>query len=91
MLIDHDAVLVESLEAASVKLLCKKSLTWAERIGRINYDNIILILTAANEFYAVLIEYVYSWVVKTAGCSRQIFLADLHNKLVNFNKVDILD
>ena len=91
MLIYHDTVIAERFEAASVELLGEESLARTERIGGIHDYNVILVCTSADKLHAVLVVYVNSRIVETAGCSGQVLLADLHNKLVYLHKVYALN
>ena len=63
MLIDHDAVVAERLEAASVEFLCEKSLSRTEGVCGIHDDNVVLICAAAYELHAVLVEYIDSRII----------------------------
>ena len=50
MLIDHDAVVMQSLIAVPIKLTRKKPLTGSKRIGRIDDNQVILIVAVPNKF-----------------------------------------
>ena len=53
VLIDHDAVLFERLEAVSVKFAGKEPFARAERIGRVYDDQIVFRLFPSHEFESV--------------------------------------
>ena len=91
VLIDHDAVLVQSFEAVAVELLRKKPLARPERIGRIHEDQIILVLRLANEAQSIFEEEANARICKARRRLRQVLAARLDDHLVDLHEVDALD
>lgn len=74
MLVNHDAVLFKRLVAVAVKFAGEQSFTRTERIGGIDDDQVIFILTGADKFQSVLVVDVYPWIIEAASSLRRYFL-----------------
>ena len=88
LLVHHDAVLFQGVEAAAVKFLGEQPLGGAEGVGGIHNDEVVLLLAAADEFEGVLKVDVYPPVVHAAGVAGQEGAAGLHHLRVHLHKVD---
>ena len=91
MLIDQHAVLVERLVAVAVELHREQALAGAERVGRVDDDEVVFVLDAADVLEAVLIQDMDARIVERARHAGQILLADRDDALVDLHEVDVLD
>ena len=91
MLVHHDAVLMERLEAVAIKLLGKEAFTGTKRVSGIHQNQVILILHMADELQAVLIIAGHPRVFQSCRRLGQEHLADLHHPLVNLHQVNLFD
>ena len=90
LLVDHDAVRAQRVEAVAVKLAGEQPLRRAERVGGIHDDEVVLFLALADEFQRVLVINVYAAVVHAAGVAGQIGTAGFDDLRVHLHKVDAL-
>ena len=90
LLVDHDAVRAQRVEAVAVKLAGEQPLRRAERVGGIHDDEVVLFLALADEFQRVLVINVYAAVVHAAGIAGQIGTAGFDDLRVHLHKVDAL-
>ncbi len=91
LLVDHDAVLSQGVEAAAVELPGEQALGGAEGVGGVHDDEVIFLLAAADVFQSVLEVDVDPAVVHPAGVAGQIGAAGLHDLGVHLHEVDALD
>jgi GntR family transcriptional regulator of arabinose operon len=75
MLINKNSVVLQSLKAIAVKLLCKKTFPRPKGVGRVNYDKVIFTFHSADKLKSVFKVKAYPLVIKLAGCLRQILPA----------------
>ena len=90
LLVDHDAVRAQRVEAVAVKLAGEQPLRRAERVGGIHDDEVVLFLALADKFQRVLVINVYAAVVHAAGVAGQIGTAGFDDLRVHLHKVDAL-
>ena len=88
VLIDHNAVLMQSFVAAAVKFFGEQAGRMAERVGAIVDDEIVLVLSAAQKAQAVLIVDAHPYIIKPAGIVREILAADIDKHLVGLDHID---
>ena len=67
LLVDHDAVLFQGVEAAAVELTGEQALAGAEGVGRVHDDEVVLLLALADELEGVLKIDVHPAVIHPAG------------------------
>ena len=91
VLVDQHAVFFERLVAVAVELHREQALARAERVGRVDDDEVVFVLDAADILETVLIQDVHAGIVQRAGHGRQELLADLDHALVDLDKVDVFD
>ena len=91
LLVDHDAVLFQGVEAAAVELPGEQALGGAEGVGGIHDDQVVFLLAPADELEGVLKVDVDPAVVHAAGVAGQVGAAGLHHLGVHLHQVDALD
>ena len=91
VLIDQHAVLVKRLVAVAVELHREQALARAERVGRVDDDEVVFVLDAADVLEAVLIQDMDARIVERARHAGQVLLADRDDALVDLHEVDVLD
>ena len=91
MLIDENAICFQCLVAVPVKLLGKQPFANAERVSRINDNQIIFVFDFPDKPQTILNVHVNSRVIKSAGSKRQIFLRQFDYHLINFRNVNMFD
>lgn len=89
VLIDHDAVLAQRLVAVAVELLREEALARAERVRRIDDDEVVGVLRVAHILEAVLVVDHDARVAETPRRLRQVLLADLDDELVDLDEVNV--
>jgi len=67
LLVDHDAVLFQGVEAAAVELAGEQTLRGAEGVGGVHNDEVVLLLAAADILQGVLKVDMHPAVIHTAG------------------------
>ena len=88
LLVDHDAVRAQGVEAAAVKFAGEQPLRRAERVGGIHDDKVVLILTLADEFQRIFVINMYAAVIHAAGVAGQVGAAGLDDLRVHLHKVN---
>ena len=91
VLVDQHAVLPQRLVAVAVELHREQALARAEGVGRVDDDEVVFVLDAADVLEAVLIQDVHARVVQRAGDRGQVFAADRDHALVDLDQIDVLD
>ena len=89
VLVDQHAVFPQRLVAVAVELHREQALARAELVGRVDDDEVVFVLDAADILEAVLIQDVHPRIVQRAGHGRQELLADLDHTLVDLDKVNV--
>ena len=87
LLVDHDAVLFQGVEAAAVELAGEQALAG---IGGVHDDEVVLLLAAADVLEGVLKVDVHPAVIHAAGIAGQVGTAGFHHLRVHLHKVDAL-
>ena len=90
LLVHHDAVRFQGIEAAAVELAGEQTLGWAEGIGGVHDDEVVLLLAAADILEGVLKIDVHPAVIHAAGVAGQEGAAGFHHLRVHLHKVDAL-
>ena len=67
LLVDHDAVLFQGVEAAAVELAGEQTLRGAEGVGGVHNDKVVLLLAAADILQGILKIDMHPTVIHTAG------------------------
>ena len=91
LLVDHDAVRAQGVEAAAVKFAGEQPLRRAERVGGIHDNKVVLVLTLADEFQCIFVINMYAAVIHAAGVAGQVGAAGLDDLRVHLHEVDALD
>ena len=90
LLVDHDAVGLQRVEAAAVEFAGEKPLGRAEGVGGVHDDEVVLLLAPADELEGIFEVDVHPAVIHPAGIAGQVGAARLHHLRVHLHKVDPL-
>ena len=85
LLVDHNAVLAQGVEAVAVKFAGEQPLARTERVGGIHDDQIVFRLAAADKFQRIFVINMHAAVIHTAGVAGQVGAARLDDLRVHLD------